>query len=417
MGRNAGKLALLPALLFLAILLGTGGEATAAPAPSCAEGPVRVGDTIRGTSCDDTIVVPASVASVQAGAGDDTIRAAPLATSADCPSECRLGVGSQIFDGGPGDDVVFGERGNDILNGGEGNDRLFGGIGDDKVLGGPGDDRLAGGFGADAIDGEEGSDAVRGDGTIDRIFDTGQLGVDTLSYATGVTPAFGGSVANPGFPAPGGERGLRIRLGVGGQNAENGIAALGGGVDEVEVGAFETLIGTPFSDLIVGTPRAETFYGGGGADVILGEGGADVVEGGADGDAQTADGAVDPRDPGKVSVGFMAGQPGPVQLYLTGLGRLHPRRRQLRRRPRGRRRLQRRQLGCDLPVAGRRPRFAARRRARRRRPDRRSQLPQHRQRRPARRRGRGHPERRRGQRGDPGRRTWRWRRHAERARR
>ena len=312
----------LTAALPLAVLAcgGLPGSTAAAPAtPSCAEGPARIGPKIQGTRCDDRIVVPASVRFVDGGEGDDTIIAAPIAASASCPSECHLGIGSQTFEGGPGDDIVFGERGNDILRGGEGNDRLFGGIGDDQLLGGPGDDRLAGGFGADSIDGEEGSDAVRGDGTIDRIYDTGAAGTDTLSYATGVTPAFGGTVENPGFPAPGGERGLRIDLGATGQNAENGIAAWGGGVDEVEVGAFEVVIGTPFSDLIVGTGRAETFYGGGGADAILGEGGADTVDGGADGDAESAGGTVVPRDPGAVSVGFMApGAPGPAQLYLVG---------------------------------------------------------------------------------------------------
>jgi Ca2+-binding RTX toxin-like protein len=318
MGRTAGKLALLPALLLLALLVGTADHAVAAPAPSCAEGPVRVGDTIRGTACDDKIVVPASVALVEAGAGDDTIRAAPLATSASCPSECRLGVGSQTFDGGPGDDVVFGERGNDILNGGEGNDRLFGGIGDDLLRGGPGNDRLAGGLGFDSIDGEAGDDFVRGDGTIDRIFDSGG-GADTLSYATGITPGFGGTVGVSGFPAASGERGVRLELGIPGQNGNNGIASLGGGVDEVEVGQFETVIGTPFSDLIVGTPAAEAIYGGGGADVLLGEGGADTLNGGADGD--NVDGAVDTRDSAKISVGFMApGLPGPAAVYVTGSG-------------------------------------------------------------------------------------------------
>jgi Ca2+-binding RTX toxin-like protein len=320
MGRVLGGLVALLSLVALACVGVPGVAAAAAPgAPSCAEGPERLGATIQGTPCDDRIVAPPFVQTVRGGGGDDTILAAPLTAIASCPSECHLGVGSQTFDGGPGDDVVFGERGNDILRGGEGNDRLYGGIGDDQLLGGPGDDRLAGGFGADAIDGEEGSDAVRGDGTIDRIFDTGAAGADTLSYATGVTPGFGGAVSEPNFPPAGGERGLRIDLGSGGQNANNGVAALGGGVDEVEVGAFETVVGTPFPDVIVGSSRAEALYGGGGADVILGGGGADTIEGGADGDTQTAGGTVTPRDPSKVSVGFMVtGGTGPAQLYVTG---------------------------------------------------------------------------------------------------
>jgi Ca2+-binding RTX toxin-like protein len=307
----------LPALL-LAVLLALPAVADADTTPTCAEGPTTVGGTAYGTPCADVIVVPAGVEDVKAGGGDDTIVPAPIAASTSCPEGCRLGVGSQTFEGGEGDDVVFGERGNDILRGGPGNDQLFGGIGDDLLQGGPGNDRLAGGFGADSIDGEEGDDYVRGDSTIDRIFDTGG-GTDTLSYSTGVTPGFGGSVPIANFP--GDERGLRLELGAGGENAKNGVAPNGGGVDEVEVGAFETIVGTPFADYIVGTSAAETIYGGGGADALVGGGGGDTLVGGADGD-YTDGGAVTPRDPGKVSVGFMT-PPGAspyAQLYLVGSG-------------------------------------------------------------------------------------------------
>src|SRR4051794_1469160 len=228
----------LPAIFlacFLAALLLPAG---AAATPTCAEGPTTIGDTTYGTPCSDVIVVPAGVEDVKAGGGDDTIVPAPIAASTSCPEGCRLGVGSQTFEGGEGDDVVFGERGNDILRGGPGNDQLFGGIGDDLLQGGPGNDRLVGGFGADSIDGEEGDDYVRGDSTIDRIFDSGG-GTDTLSYSTGVTPGFGGSVPIANFPD---ERGLRLEMGVVGENAKNGVAPDGGGVDEVEVGAFEIVI-------------------------------------------------------------------------------------------------------------------------------------------------------------------------------
>jgi Ca2+-binding RTX toxin-like protein len=318
------------------------------PAPSCAEGPVVVGGAVYGTPCDDTIVVPASVERVSGGAGDDRILAGPIAAVVPCPSVC-LGVGSQTFEGGPGNDVVFGERGNDILRGGGGDDRLYGGIGDDLLEGGPGNDLLGGGFGADSVDGQEGNDYVRGDGTIDRIYDTGG-GSDTLSYASGVTPGFGGGIATGAANFPGGEsgeRGVYLNLGTGGLNGNNGIAGEGGGVDEVEAGAFETIVGTPFSDYLVGGEASETIYGGGGADAIEGRGGNDLLLGGADGDyldggsgANASDGgpgtdncvspsgaggcegtahAVAPRDSGKVSVGLMTpGAAGPSQLYLSG---------------------------------------------------------------------------------------------------
>jgi Ca2+-binding RTX toxin-like protein len=338
-------------------------QAATIPTPSCAEGPVREGDVIVGTECADRIVVPPSVTYVDGGPGDDTIvgsltsAASTAAASTDCeaPAECHLLVGSQTFEGGPGNDVVYGDRGNDILRGNEGDDRLYGGIGDDRLEGGAGNDWLSGGFGADTIDGQEGSDYVRGDGTIDHIFDTGAFGEDTLSFASGVTPGFGAGIATgvSGFPGGAeGERGVYLHLGSGGEDAENGIAASGGGVDEVQPGAFERIIGTPFSDFIVGTPAPEEILGGGGADVIEGGGGADVLRGGADGDylevasgfGATIDGeagddncvgaagqpncegtakAVHPRDTAKVSVGetpagSAAAGGGAVDVYLVG---------------------------------------------------------------------------------------------------
>src|SRR4051794_342640 len=238
--------------LLLVLALSASAAAAADTTPTCAEGPVTVGETTYGTPCSDVIVAPPGVEDVKGGGGDDTIIPAPIAASTSCPDGCHLGVGSQTFEGGEGDDVVYGERGNDTLRGGAGNDQLFGGIGDDLLEGGPGNDRLAGGFGTDSIDGQEGDDYVRGDSTIDRLFDTGG-GTDTLSFATGITPGFGGSVPVSNFPGPGGERGLRLQLAAGGENGENGVAPNGGGVDEVEVGAFETIVGTAFSDYVVGT--------------------------------------------------------------------------------------------------------------------------------------------------------------------
>jgi len=309
------------AVVFLCLCLPSADVAAGASSPlppSCAAGPATIGSTTYGTPCADLIAAPPEVQAVQGGGGDDTIVAAPIAASSDCPAGCHLGVGSQTFEGGPGNDVVYGERGNDTLKGGEGDDQLFGGIGDDLLRGGPGNDRLGGGFGADSIDGDAGDDYAHGDATIDRIFDTGG-GLDTLSYATGITPGFGGSVTGFGsFPGPSGERGVRLELGAGGQNANNGVAPFGGGVDEVEGLSFETVIGTPFSDYIVGTGAAETIYGGGGADVILGGGGGDSLNGGADGDYVDGGAAV-PRDPTKVSVGLMApGASAYSQPYLIG---------------------------------------------------------------------------------------------------
>jgi Ca2+-binding RTX toxin-like protein len=338
------------ATLVLSAVLAAAVAAGGSPRPPCAEGPVATGKTIQGTPCDDLIVVGPGVRSVRGGGGNDTIVPAAIAAAESCPAGCHLDIGSQTFEGGPGDDVVYGERGNDRLFGGEGNDQLFGGIGDDLLMGGPGNDRLLGGFGFDSIDGEAGDDYVRGDATIDALVDRGG-GTDTLSFSTGITPGFPNNPgqgypdfsAYPGFPGAGGERGAYVDLS--GTIADDGVSPFGGGVDTVEPGEFEILMGTPFSDYIVGSGGNETIYGGGGGDVILGAGGDDSLFGGADGDhldggpgSNTLDGgpgsdhcaspspgtACEPgntggvvlRDPSKVGVGLMA--PGSAQLYLSG---------------------------------------------------------------------------------------------------
>lgn len=276
--------------------------AAATAAPSCAEGPETVGDTIVGTPCDDTIHAPRSVTFVNGEGGNDTL---------------------------------FGGRGNDRLNGGPGNDRLYGGIGDDQLRGGADDDHLSGGFGADSLlDGEAGNDFVRGDATIDDIQNTGG-GFDTLSYATGATPGFFDRPGTSDFDGlPTGRDGRGVYLNMQSNLGDNGLAPEGGGVDEdIEAADFDVVIGTAFSDFLVGTDQDQTFYGGGGADVILGEGGNDNVFGGPEGDyCEAASGTtlsecefsgsdqeVDPRDPSIVSAGLMAPQEGDTPaLYLTG---------------------------------------------------------------------------------------------------
>jgi Ca2+-binding RTX toxin-like protein len=365
MGRILGIAAVVLALALLAVPAAGAAPDLAAvaaemPTPTCAEGPERDGEVILGTPCADHIVVPPTVTYVDGGAGNDVIEgslttaastAAATAASGSCEAECHLEVGSQTFEGGPGNDIVYGDRGNDILRGNAGDDRLYGGIGDDRLEGGPGNDWLSGGFGSDTIDGQEGDDFVRGDGTIDHIFDTGG-GYDTLSFATGVTPGFGPGKAPSitGFPKGAeGERGVVVNLAAGGQDADNGVAASGGGVDEVQPGVFERIIGSPFSDWIVGSEAPEEIIGGGGADVIEGGGGADVLRGGADGDylkggpestmfgesgasgvdfctgggtevgCESTAAEVVPRPTGQVSVGETGGA-GSTDVYVVGSG-------------------------------------------------------------------------------------------------
>ncbi len=332
------SMSILAGVLLAALALVSLPATAASSPPSCAEGPERVGDSIEGTPCADTIVVPAGVAAVDGGGGDDTILPGPIGAVTSCPPGCRLGVGSQTFEGGPGDDVVFGERGNDTLLGGGGNDKLFGGPGDDLLRGGTGDDLLIGGFGADTLDGEEGNDYVRGDATIDHLRDSGPAtDLDTLSYSTGVSPGFTNKDPNnPGFPAKSEEgRGVYLDLTElnekGEAEGDNGVAPNGGGVDEVAPIDFERIVGSPFSDYIKGSKSGQTIYGGGGADVLEAGGGGTTLNGGADGDdcvggasapeceSTAINGAVSTRNATEVSVGTMTeGAAGYAELYLLG---------------------------------------------------------------------------------------------------
>jgi Ca2+-binding RTX toxin-like protein len=280
-----------------------------------------------------------------------------------CSGVCYGGDGSQEMIGGTGNDTIFGQRGNDVLKGNAGSDALYGGIGDEALIsGGSGTDLLAGGLGTDVLDGNDGSDLVRGDGTIDTISDTGASGSDTLSFATGVAPGFGGSISVTGFPGEGAgeERGVFVRLDGGplpcgsfeGDPFEacNNEARYGGGSDEIDVSGFENIIGSPFADVIYGSSATNKIDGGGGADVLYGNGGNDSLYGGADGDllkggagedkawgqgSATANNclevevpsecgsteAVTQRDFSKISVGFMVTELSGLQwseLYLIG---------------------------------------------------------------------------------------------------
>lgn len=192
------------------------------------------------------------------------------------------GIDDDTFFGDTGDDIAFGLRGNDDLHGGPGADQLFGGVGDDHLSGDDGEDLISGGFGYDWGYGGDHADFIRGDGSGDaELF--GNLGIDTISIATGATPGFSRALPSsyPNFPGSNGERGAYIDLAAG--FADNGAATDGGGND-VTIGGFENAIGTPFSDYIRGDAGINMLDGGGGADVIVAGDGNDELHGGADGD-------------------------------------------------------------------------------------------------------------------------------------
>jgi Ca2+-binding RTX toxin-like protein len=412
--------------LALAVALGSALIGAAGAASPCANSKATAnalttvsadGTEIRGSACADRIVVTSplvdevvggdgndvifanpNVEVVEAGPGDDVIygelpegaaaevpaptyvpapeaASSALATISITEKECKAGVscyggdGSQELIGSSGNDKIFGQRGNDILKGKGGNDQLFGGVGDESLISGEaGNDLLSGGLGTDVLNGNQENDLIRGDGTIDTMEDTGPSGTDTLSFATGVTPGFHGSVSISNFPADSdsAERGVYVRIdggeGLCGTDNDglpletcNNDARYGGGSDHlgptevITTKGFENIIGSPFADVIYGSDGANRIDGGGGTDVIYGKAGNDTIYGGADGDylngeadtdtvwgqagadncvAETAEECagsaegVSARETGKISVGFMVTSPPETlawtSLYLTG---------------------------------------------------------------------------------------------------
>jgi Ca2+-binding RTX toxin-like protein len=189
---------------------------------------VRGSGTIEGTNGDDFII---------GSSGNDTIRAK---------------YGKDTVCAGGGEDVVYGGGLDDYLYGEGGNDELFGELQDDKLHGGPGRDLLVGGQGVDEMLGEEGNDWLRG-GTNKDLYDggTNENDNDVASFVT-ATPSAGHAA---GF------NGVVVNLSSETQDGVPAHEARGEGNDEVK--GIESVVGSPFNDLIVGSERPnQHLYGG-----------------------------------------------------------------------------------------------------------------------------------------------------------
>ncbi|MGY0793222.1 FG-GAP-like repeat-containing protein [Azospirillum argentinense] len=90
-----------------------------------------------------TAINASSTVELIGGDGDDSLTGGAYADS------LRGDNGNDWLDGGDGNDTLSGGNGNDWLCGGSGNDTLSGGSGNDTLVGGFGDDSLVGGSGAD----------------------------------------------------------------------------------------------------------------------------------------------------------------------------------------------------------------------------------------------------------------------------
>lgn len=105
-------------------------------------------------------------------------------------------TGSDNINGTGGNDTLYGwasggdassPSGNDTLNGNAGDDTLYGGTGDDTLYGAAGNDTLDGGTGSDTMSGGTGDDTYFIDSTTDKVIESLNQGIDTVTTASNVS--------------------------------------------------------------------------------------------------------------------------------------------------------------------------------------------------------------------------------------
>jgi Ca2+-binding RTX toxin-like protein len=209
---------------------------------------------VAGTGCSaidaQTVTCAASVASVDAGDGDDTVTTPTSAIAV----VARGGEGADALTGGG---YLSGGPGNDVLSFGQlacmgpcQHVELDGGAGDDVLRGGPGDDVLSGdgdGSRNPFVGGasETGPlDAVRGNDTIE-----GGSGSDTARYVR--------------------RDGVRVDLA---EATHNGAPGEGD-----RLTGIENVIGGDGDDVLIGDDGDNELIGGSGSDALVGRGGNDVL--------------------------------------------------------------------------------------------------------------------------------------------
>ncbi|HWI71422.1 MAG TPA: hypothetical protein VNT55_05675 [Baekduia sp.] len=189
------------------------------------------------------------------------------------------GYGSEVVQGGPGNDELSGLTGDDDLDGGDGNDKVNGNDGADVLRGGNGDDTITSdpmeSRSPDVIDGGPGRDTIsdwmRGDPA------TEQLVTVTLD-----------GVADDGFPGEG-DNVTNMEI----VESYGALRFVGTDGDDVatasEVGNRAELTGKGGNDKLHGTDSDDVIDGGAGADDIAAGYGNDTIVGGPGTDKIVAD--------------------------------------------------------------------------------------------------------------------------------
>ena len=136
------------------------------------------GGQITGTPKSDRLFGRAGADTLIGLAGNDELWGNHLPTGTD--------VGTDVLDGGEGDDIVFGGRDRNLILGGPGNDQLENGIRTNAIYGGPGDDTVilrGDGRGPNLVDAGDGDDSIRASSRGAATIDCGP-GRDTLEVGS-----------------------------------------------------------------------------------------------------------------------------------------------------------------------------------------------------------------------------------------
>ncbi|HAN46004.1 MAG TPA: hypothetical protein DCQ32_05575 [Cyanobacteria bacterium UBA8156] len=228
-------------------------------------------------------------------------------------------AGNDSLQGNEGDDLLFGGEGDDLLEGNDGNDVLFGGPGNDTVSGGNGVDVFvlavggtltvtdfnptqdflglsspltAPGTGANAVNlSQSGSNTLVRSGTgllLATLLNTDANRIGTTGFTPNLVPQ-----TQP--PAPAITVGNRINTGINDGPQSDRLGALvpstpvtGEANANGSANSPNTIVATPFGDLIFGRGGDDTIEGLAGNDTLFGNEGNDFLFGG-DGD-DSADG-------------------------------------------------------------------------------------------------------------------------------
>ncbi|MDB5439495.1 MAG: Proprotein convertase, partial [Caulobacteraceae bacterium] len=267
------------------------------------------GETLTGTTGDDSIYAGAGGDTLYGGDGNDLLEpglgddhvyggngAADIVSYADAPSgvTVSLAITSAQNTGGEGADTLVGVEGvtgsayDDVLTGltnqMAGSDYLRGGDGDDIIYGGTASNSIFGGTGTNHLYGGSGQD----------IFYTG-FGIDLI---------YGGSGANDLVDLRSADVAITANLATGVFDGGPGVSGTLSGI--------ENIAGGHQNNVLIGDDHANGFDGGLGDDVVYGGGGDDVIVGG---DGSIAQGGSDTFYGGDGNDEFIFHAGGVQQVY------------------------------------------------------------------------------------------------------